>query len=98
MDSTERDVNNAVRRTENDVENAANKAGRETKDGVDRVGDKISEAASNAAAEVNDQLYSGKMGPNGEKIYIDKHSKYYYINNEGKKVAIDKSQIRDRKD
>jgi hypothetical protein len=96
VDKAERDVNNAAKRTEDDVEDAANKTERETKDGVDKVGDKISEAAGNAAAEVNDQLYSGKMGPGGEKIYIDKHSKYYYINSEGKKVHIDKSQLRDK--
>jgi hypothetical protein len=96
VDRAEKDVNNAAKRTEDDVEDAANKTEAETKDGVDKVGNKISEAAGNAAAEVNDQLYSGKMGPGGEKIYIDKHSKYYYINSEGKKVHIDKSQVRDR--
>jgi hypothetical protein len=96
VDKAERDVNNAAKRTEDDAENAANKTGKETKDGVDKVGDKISEAAGNAAAEVNDQLYSGKMGPGDEKIYIDKHSKYYYINGEGKKVYVDKSQIRNK--
>jgi hypothetical protein len=96
VDSTEKDVNNAAKRTEDDVKDAANKTEAETKDGVDKVSDKIAEGAANAAAEVNDQLYSGKMGPGGEKVYIDKHSKYYYINNEGKKVHIDKSQVKDR--
>jgi hypothetical protein len=88
----ERDLDNAER----DVEQAADSTKEDVKEGANKLGDKISEAASNAAAEVNDQFYSGKMGPDGQNIYIDKHSKYYYINNEGKKVYIDKSQIKDR--
>jgi len=84
--------------TDDDDERKAKEADREVKDDTEKLGDKISEGAGNVAAEVKDKPYSGKMGPDGEKIFIDKNSKYYYINHEGKKVYISKSQLRDKPD
>ena len=91
-EDVDKDINEAAENTEEE----AREAKEETKDGVDKLGDKISEAAANAAAEVNDQMYKGKMGPHGENIYINKHDKYYYINDEGKKVFLLKSELRDK--
>lgn len=36
-----------------------------------------------------------KIGPNGEKLYMDR-GKYFYINDEGKKVKVKKSEVRDK--
>ncbi len=96
INKTDRDVDNAVERADENARDATNDTKRDIKDGAEKVGDKISEAAGNAKAEINDQFYSGKMGPNGQNIYIDRHSKYYYISDEGKKVYIEKTQLKDR--
>jgi hypothetical protein len=92
----ENDIDSAAENTEEEVQETAEQSERKTKDGVDKVGDKISEMAANAAAEVNDQMFTGKMGPDGQNIYIDKHDKYYYINKEGNKVYISKSEVKDK--
>lgn len=36
-----------------------------------------------------------KVGPNGEKLYMER-GKYFYINEEGKKVKVKKSEVRDK--
>jgi hypothetical protein len=36
-----------------------------------------------------------KVGPNGEKLFMER-GKYYYINDEGKKVKVKKSEVRDQ--
>jgi vacuolar-type H+-ATPase subunit H len=98
-----RDAEREADKIDNDADNAddeavrkAKAADREVKDDGEKLGDKISEGAGNVAAEVKDKPYSNKMGPDGEKVFIDKNSKYYYINHEGKKVYISKSQLRDK--
>lgn len=70
--------------------------GKEAKSDIDKAGDKISEVAGKAAAGITDKVYSDKMGPDGQTIYIDKHSQYYYINDEGEKVYLSKSQLKDK--
>lgn len=56
-----------------------------------QVGDKTAEIA-----KVVDQTYKDKVGPKGQTIYIDNRSKYYYINTEGKKIYVKKSQLKDK--
>jgi hypothetical protein len=36
-----------------------------------------------------------KVGPNGEKLFMER-GKYFYINDEGKKVKVKKSEVRDK--
>jgi hypothetical protein len=62
---------------------------------VEEVGNDISEAAGNVGAEIKDKPYVDKVGPDGQRIYMDRHSKYYYIDSEGKKVFITKAEMKD---
>jgi hypothetical protein len=78
-----------------ETEREAGRVEENAEDGADNLGDDISEAAGNVGAEIKDKPYVDKVGPNGERIYMDKHSKYYYINNEGEKVFITKAQMKD---
>lgn len=75
-----------------DSSKAANKVQQTAK----TVGNKTAEVASKAKAGVVDQKYKNKVGPNGEKIYIDHDSKYYWIDDKGKKQYIDESQLKDK--
>ncbi|MFI5158173.1 MAG: hypothetical protein ACHQF4_04865 [Sphingobacteriales bacterium] len=58
------------------------------------VGHKTSEIAANGASTVVDKRYRDKRGPHGEAVYIDKHSRYYYISKKGHKVYTTKSALK----
>jgi len=61
-----------------------------------KVGHKTAQVAATGAAAITDKKYEGKMGPNGEAIYINKHSHYFYVNKKGHRVYLKKSQLLDK--
>lgn len=69
----------------------------EVKKDAKKVGHKTAEVASKTKAAVVDKRYRDKEGPDGQTIYIDKHSKYYWIDDKGKKQYIAKSALKDKK-
>lgn len=62
-----------------------------------KVGHKTSNIAANGASHVVDKKYEGKCGPNGETVYINKYSHYYYVNSKGHRVYVKKSELMDKK-
>jgi hypothetical protein len=50
-------------------------------------------------AETMEQNFEGatidKVGPNGEELFMER-GKYFYMNEEGKKVKVKKSEVRDK--
>ncbi|MEO3405244.1 hypothetical protein AAFN85_15150 [Mucilaginibacter sp. CAU 1740] len=58
-----------------------------------KIGHKTSEIAAKGAATVADKKYAGKVGPNGETIYIDKYSHYFYVNKKGHRVYVKESEL-----
>jgi hypothetical protein len=90
------DADQAAENAERNLEEETDDARRNTRSGVEKVGDQVSETANKAAAAIKDQVYIGKTGPAGQTIYIDNNDKYYYVNEQGKKVFVSKSQLRDR--
>ena len=60
------------------------------------VGHKTSELASKGESSVVDHKFDGKYGPYHSTVYIDHHSRYYYINKRGHRIYLKKSQLRDR--
>lgn len=63
------------------------------KESATKIGNKTAELASKGKNAVTDKIYKDKEGPNGETIYIDKHSKYYWIDKKGHKVPISKNKL-----
>lgn len=61
-----------------------------------KVGHKTSEIAAKGASGVVDKKYAGKVGPDGQTIYIDKNSYYYYINKKGHRVYVKKADLKDK--
>ncbi len=82
-DEVRDDVDRRADETGRDLE----RTGEDTKDGIDRTVGVI-------GAEITDKVYEEKVGPKGEKIYIDDQSNYYYIDAEGNKVSITKAEMR----
>jgi hypothetical protein len=79
-----------------DLKNAGRKTGRAVGKGARKVGNKTAEIASKGKSEVVDQAYAGKEGPNGERIFIDRRSKYYYVDDKGHKKYVKLRKLRDK--
>lgn len=62
-----------------------------------KVGNKTSELAVKGASTIVDKQYKGKCGPNGETVYINNQSKYYYVDKKGHKVYLKESELKDKK-
>jgi hypothetical protein len=75
------------------AQSAASKAVTDVKKGAVKAGNKTAEMASKGKASVTDKIYKDKEGPDGQTIYIDKHSKYYWIDKKGHKVPIAKNKL-----
>lgn len=82
--------------TKQEVKETAREAADETKEAAKKVGNKTAELGAKGAAAVTDNVYKDKQGPDGQTIYIDNDSKYYWINKKGKKVYVPKGQLKDK--
>jgi hypothetical protein len=79
-----------------DLKSAGKKTGKAVEKGAQKVGNKTAEVASKGKSEIVDKTYEGKQGPSGEKIFIDSHSKYYYVDKKGHKQYLDKNKLKDK--
>ncbi len=68
----------------------------EIEEAVKEVGNKAAEVASKGVAIMVDQVYKDKVGPEGQTIYIDNSSRYYYINDKGAKTFLRQDQLKDK--
>ena len=68
----------------------------EVKKGAKKVGNKTAEVASKGKSKVTDQVYKDKVGPGGQTIYIDNHSKYYWIDKKGHKMYLTEAELKDK--
>ena len=84
-DEAEEDIEEGAERTESDLEHAA-----------EETGDAISETAGKAAAEIDDRRHDTKVGPDGQTIYISDDSRYYYVDEKGKRVYVSEWQLMDK--
>ncbi len=73
------------------VENSVEKPGK-------KVGHKTAEVASKGQAKVTDEVYKDKTGPNGEIVYIDNHSKYYWVDTKGHRHYAEESTLIPKKE
>jgi hypothetical protein len=72
--------------------------GQDIKNVADTVGNKTAEIAAKGAARVTDKVYANKVGPEGQTIYIDKNSKYFYIDSKGHRVFVKEADLKDKTD
>lgn len=66
------------------------------KKGAKKVGNKTAEVASKSKAEVTDAKHKSKVGPQGQTIYIDNHSRYYWVDRKGKRHYVTSRQLKDK--
>ena len=61
-----------------------------------KVGNKTAEISSKGKSKTIDKTYKDMVGPNGQTIYIDKHSKYYWVDKKGHKVYVSKDELKNK--
>ncbi|MFL5740012.1 MAG: hypothetical protein ACJ75B_07335 [Flavisolibacter sp.] len=74
----------------------AKAVGHETAKGAKKVGNETAELASKGKSKVVDKTYKDKVGPDGQTIYINSDSKYYWVDKKGHKQYVTESQLRDK--
>lgn len=79
-----------------DVKETTKEVADETKEVAKKVGNKTAELGAKGAAAITDKIYKDKQGPDGQTIYIDNNSKYYWIDSKGKKVYVTKARLKDK--
>ena len=75
----------------------ADTVGHKVKHAARSVGHATAHAAATADAAVVDKRYEGKFGPEGQAIYINKHSHYYYVSKTGHRIYLKKSELKDKR-
>ena len=76
------------------VKKGAKKAWKGTKKGAKTVGNETAEIATKGKAKATDKKSSEWVGPEGQAIYVDDGSKYYWINEKGGRVFVTKEQLK----
>jgi hypothetical protein len=62
-----------------------------------KVGNQTAQTTVKGKSALVDEVYKNKIGPAGQSpIYIDHDSKYYYVDEKGKKVYVPKSSLKDK--
>lgn len=79
-----------------DIKNAAKKTGKAVSKGAKKVGNKTAEIAAKGKAAVVDKVYEGKIGPSGQKIYINNEAKYYWIDKKGHRHFVVEAELKDK--
>ena len=72
------------------------KTGHEIKKGANKVGNKTAELASKGKSRVTDKTYKGKVAANGQTVYIDDHSRYYWVDKKGHRHYVTEADLRDK--
>jgi hypothetical protein len=109
MQEEAREAGNKARQgaesTGNAIEEGAEQAGDKIQETTDRAANDVNQAAETTdqelekdakqMEEVLETASIDKEGPNGEKLFVER-GKYFYYNEDGKKVKVKKSNVRDK--
>lgn len=76
------------------VKKGSKKAWKGTKKGAKAVGNETAELATKGKAKVTDKKSDEWQGPEGQTIYVDDGAKYYWINEKGGRVFVNRSELK----
>lgn len=79
------------------IKQGAKTTGHSVKKGATAAGNKTAEIASKGKSKIVDKVYEGKEGPNGETIYINSKSKYYWVDKKGHRHYVVETELKDKK-
>lgn len=92
------ELNDHPENIEDDIEEGGDRIKADIEQNTDSLDNEVSEAAANTAAGIADELVKDKVAPAGQQVYRDKEKRYYYINNEGDKVFLERNQLKNKVD
>lgn len=95
-EEAESDIEREADQAEENLEEGAENTGSDLERAADKTGNAISETAGKAAAEIDDARHDTKVGPAGQAIYISDDSRYYYVNERGKRIYVAEWQLKDK--
>lgn len=78
------------------AQETAKEIGSDIKKGAKKAGRKTAEVASKGKAKVTDSAHKDKVGPDRQTIYIDNHSRYYWVDKKGRRHYVLESQLKDK--
>ena len=61
---------------------------------TDTVSMKVKKQKNKNAVPPVDQPYNDMVGPEGQTVYIDKDARYYYIDEKGDRIYVNKSDLK----
>lgn len=79
-----------------DIKKAAKKTGKAIGKSAKKIANKTAELASKGKAGVIDKVYEGKQGSEGQKIYINNQSKYYWVDKKGHRHFVTEMELKDK--
>jgi hypothetical protein len=79
-----------------DIKKVAKETGQVVKKGAKKVGNKTAEVASKGTSAVVDKVYDGKVGPEGQKIYINNKAAYYWVDKKGHRHFVTEAELKDK--
>jgi type IV secretory pathway TrbL component len=91
-------ISKTVKKVGHTTASTAKTVAHATSETATKVAHKTSEVAAKGAAAVADKKYEGKCGPHGETVYINKDSKYFYVDKTGHRIYVKKSQLKNSSD
>jgi len=78
------------------IKKGAKKGWKGTKKGAKTVGNETAETATKAKAKVTDKKSDQWVGQDGQTIYVDDGNKYYWINEKGARMFVNKEQLKSK--
>lgn len=88
------ELNDHAENIEDDIEEGGDRLQTDVQQNTDSLDSEVSEAAANTAAGIADEIVKDKVAPAGQTVYLDKEKRYYYINDQGSKVFVQKNQLK----
>ncbi len=83
-------------KAQDDTDSKPTKAWKGVKKGVKKGAHEVAEQTVELKSDVEDRELDGKMGPDGQDIFVEDDNRYYYVDGKGHKVYLKASQLRDR--
>ena len=91
-----KEIKQDAKATGNFIKKGAKATGHAVKSGASTAGKKTAEVASKGQSKIVDKTYEGKAGPNGETVYINNKSEYYWVDKKGKRHYVAESELTDK--
>ncbi|HEU0112583.1 MAG TPA: hypothetical protein VFQ73_17030 [Flavisolibacter sp.] len=80
--------------TKKNEESTVKRVGKKIKKGAKKAGNKTAELATKGKGKLTDKTSEEWVGPDGQIIYIDDDSKYYWVDEKGARRWVTKNQLK----